>query len=131
MVLCVVIGCSERDKDVSFHRIPAIIRHSDKRDFELSKKRREGFLLLFLEKMSILMLSIIEFVLDTSNSASLRKIFMILLIPTGYQHRILDTQKSEKAAKLIFLDTKELKEEPRRVHRGNKRIFCCINKQKW
>ena len=46
MVLCVVIGCtkrSERNKDVSFHRIPAIIRHTDKRDFELSKKRREGF----------------------------------------------------------------------------------------
>ena len=41
-----VIGCSKRseqDKDVSFHRIPAIIRHMDKCDFELSKKRREGF----------------------------------------------------------------------------------------
>ena len=46
MVLCVVIGCSkrsDRDKDVSFYRIPAVIRHTDKRDFELSKKRREGF----------------------------------------------------------------------------------------
>ena len=51
MVLCVVIGCSkrsERDKDVSFHRIPAIIRHTDKRDFELSKKRREGFFIIII-----------------------------------------------------------------------------------
>ena len=63
MVLCVAIGCSkhsDRDKDVSFHRIPAIIRHTDKRDFELSKKRREGFLLPFPEKMSILMLRIMN-----------------------------------------------------------------------
>ena len=76
MVLCVAIGCSkhsDRDKDVSFHRIPAIIRHTDKSEFELSKKRREGFLLPFPEKMSILMLRIIEFVRDTSNSASLQK----------------------------------------------------------
>ena len=68
MVLCVVIGCSkrsDRDKDVSFHRIPAVIRHTDKRDFELSKKRKEGFLLLFPERISILMGSIIGSVRGT------------------------------------------------------------------
>ena len=53
------LKCSHQDKDASFHRIPAVIRHTDKRDFELTKKRREGFLLLFPEQISILMHSII------------------------------------------------------------------------
>ena len=47
MVLCVVIGCSKRsgrDKDVSFYRIPKIITHRGQRDYELTKKRRDGFL---------------------------------------------------------------------------------------
>jgi len=47
MVLCVVIGCSKRsgrDRDVSFYRIPRIISHRGQRDYELSKKRRNGFL---------------------------------------------------------------------------------------
>lgn len=52
MVLCAVVGCSNRSgrgkkKDhekVRFFRIPAIIRHTDKRDLELSTKRRDGFL---------------------------------------------------------------------------------------
>ena len=64
MVLCVVIGCSklsDQDKYTSFHRIPAVIRHTDKCDFELSKKRREGFLLLFPEQISILTHNIIGF----------------------------------------------------------------------
>ena len=47
MVLCVVIGChkrSERDKDVSFHRLPAVHDREGKEDFELRKKRRDGYL---------------------------------------------------------------------------------------
>ena len=47
MVLCVVIECSKRsgrDRDVSFYRIPKIISHRGQRDYELSKKRRSGFL---------------------------------------------------------------------------------------
>lgn len=47
MVLCVVIGCSKRsgrDRDVSFYRIPKIVTHRGERDYELSKKRRNGFL---------------------------------------------------------------------------------------
>ena len=47
MVLCAVVGCykrSGRDKDVSFFRIPAVIKHRDERDQELSSKRRRGFI---------------------------------------------------------------------------------------
>ena len=86
MVLCVVIGCYkclDQDKDVSFHRITAVVRHTDKRDFELSKKRREGYLLLFPEQISILMGSIIGSVQGTLIQASL---ITIILIQTGYLH---------------------------------------------
>jgi len=41
MVLCAVIGCSkhsECDKDVSFHRLPAVHDREGKEDFELRKK---------------------------------------------------------------------------------------------
>ena len=47
MVLCVVVGCSNRsgrDKDVSFHRIPAVNDKEGKEDYELRKRRRDGFL---------------------------------------------------------------------------------------
>ena len=48
MVLCAVIGCykrSDRDKDVSFYRIPAVINHiGGERERELSERRRDGFL---------------------------------------------------------------------------------------
>ena len=47
MMLCIVIGCSKRsgrDKDVSFYRIPKVITHKGKCDYELSKKRRDGFI---------------------------------------------------------------------------------------
>ena len=48
MVQCVVVGCnnrSERDKDVSYYKIPSVITHThDERDRELSTKRRDGFL---------------------------------------------------------------------------------------
>ena len=52
MVLCAVVGCSNRSdrehkkdhKKVEFFRIPAIIRHTDKRDLELSTKRRDRYL---------------------------------------------------------------------------------------
>ena len=42
-----MIGCTKRsgrDKGVSFYRIPKIITHRGQRDYELSKKRRDGFL---------------------------------------------------------------------------------------
>ena len=47
MVICVVVGCtkrSDRDKDVTFHRIPAVHCRHGKKDFELRKKRRDGYL---------------------------------------------------------------------------------------
>ena len=55
MVLCAIVGCSNRSgkggkktnkegKKISFYRIPAVIRHTDKRDLELSTKRRDGYL---------------------------------------------------------------------------------------
>ena len=55
MVLCAVVGCSNRSgrnkkghkkdgKKVSFFRIPAIIKHTDNRDLKLSTKRRDGYL---------------------------------------------------------------------------------------
>ena len=46
MVLCVVFGCSKhsnRDKDVSFFRIPRIICNKGEQVYTLSKKRRDGF----------------------------------------------------------------------------------------
>jgi len=47
MVLCAVISCSklsECDKGVSFHRLPAVHDCEGKEDFELRKKRRDGYL---------------------------------------------------------------------------------------
>ena len=47
MVICVVVGCSkrsDRDKDVSFHRIPTVRRHYGKRELELSIRRRDRYL---------------------------------------------------------------------------------------
>ena len=47
MVMCVVIGCSKRsgrDKDVSFYRIPKVISHRGKQEYEMTKRRRAGYL---------------------------------------------------------------------------------------
>ena len=47
MVLCLVLGCSKRsgrDKDVSFYRVPKVITSRGKQEYELTKKRRDGFL---------------------------------------------------------------------------------------
>ena len=47
MVLCVIVGCSNRsgrEKGVSFFRIPSIITHRTAKDKELSTERRAGFL---------------------------------------------------------------------------------------
>ena len=47
MVLCVVLGCSNRsgrNKDVSFYRIPSVITNRGPRDKELSMKRRDGYI---------------------------------------------------------------------------------------
>ncbi len=46
-VLCLVLGCSKRsgrDKDVSFYRIPKVITTRGKQEYELTKKRRGGFI---------------------------------------------------------------------------------------
>ena len=46
MVLCVVFGCSKRsgrDKDVSFYRIPKVIKNKGEDMEKLSRKRRAGF----------------------------------------------------------------------------------------
>ena len=47
MVLCLVLGCSKhsgRDKDISFYRVPKVIANRGKQVYELTKKRRAGFL---------------------------------------------------------------------------------------
>ena len=47
MVICVVVGCSkrsDRDKHLSFHRIPTTRRHYGERELELSIRRRDGYL---------------------------------------------------------------------------------------
>ena len=47
MVICAVVGCSkrsDRDKGVSFYRIPTIRTGRGERELELSTKRRAGFL---------------------------------------------------------------------------------------
>ena len=47
MVICAVIGCSarfERDKWLSFHRFPVLMKRFGEKDFELRKKRLDGYL---------------------------------------------------------------------------------------
>ena len=47
MVICAVIGCSsrsERHKHLHFYRFPAVTDHQGKKDYELRKKRLDGFL---------------------------------------------------------------------------------------
>jgi len=51
MVICVVIGCSnrsDRNKDVSYYRIPVVMekygKKPNKRRLELSKKCQAGYL---------------------------------------------------------------------------------------
>ena len=47
MVICVVVGCSkrsDRDKDFWFYRIPAVSDHQGTEDFDLRKRRRDGYL---------------------------------------------------------------------------------------
>jgi len=47
MVQCVCINCTEWSDDgskVSLHRIPAVRRDRSEREFELSSKRKDGFL---------------------------------------------------------------------------------------
>ena len=47
MVICAVIGCSsrsERDKHLHFYRFPVLTDHQGKKDYELRKKRLDGFL---------------------------------------------------------------------------------------
>ena len=47
MVLCIVKGCSKRsvrDKDVSFYRIPKIVTQRGEQEYEMTKKRRAGYL---------------------------------------------------------------------------------------
>jgi len=42
-----VIGCSnrsDRDKDVSYYRLPAVSDHQGMEDFKLRKRRRDGYL---------------------------------------------------------------------------------------
>ena len=47
MVICVVIGCSkrsDRDKGISFYRIPTVVTSRSTKELELSQRRRRGFL---------------------------------------------------------------------------------------
>ena len=47
MVICAVIGCSarsDRDKDLSFYRLSTVTNHQGKEDYELRKKRLDGYL---------------------------------------------------------------------------------------
>jgi len=49
MVICMVKDCGKRtdrlsDRDVSFHRIPAVTDHQGEVDYQLRKRRRDGYL---------------------------------------------------------------------------------------
>ena len=50
MVICMVIGCSNRSDqypdhdEFSFHRIPTVSGHQREEDFELKKERRDSYL---------------------------------------------------------------------------------------
>ena len=47
MVGCICLECKKRsevDTDVSFYRIPAVCRDRGEKEFELSLRRRDGFL---------------------------------------------------------------------------------------
>ena len=47
MVVCVIVGCakrSDRDKDVSFYRIPSIRIGRGKQELEFTTKRRTGYI---------------------------------------------------------------------------------------
>ena len=53
MVQCVVLGCtshtdprpgSNQNKNISFHRIPAVHDREGKEDYELRKRQRDGYL---------------------------------------------------------------------------------------
>ena len=47
MVICVIVGCakrSNRNKDVSFYRIPSIRTGRGKQELELTTKRRTGYI---------------------------------------------------------------------------------------
>ena len=44
---CAVVGCgkrSDRDKGISFYRLPAVITHLAQKTYELSKKHRDAWL---------------------------------------------------------------------------------------
>ena len=46
-VICAVIGCSvrsDRDKDLSFLRLPTVTNNQGKEDYELRKKHLDGYL---------------------------------------------------------------------------------------
>ena len=69
MVICVLVGCSkhsDRDKDVTFHRIPAVLKHLNERDLDLSKRRRDGYIAaISREDIDHTALESIEFVRGT------------------------------------------------------------------
>lgn len=59
MVICVIVGCSNRSdylssldlsnkEKVCFFSIPTVTCHQGKKDYELRKKRRDGFLAAIL-----------------------------------------------------------------------------------
>ena len=53
MVICAVVGCSkrsERDRDISFHRFPKVSSYGGEADFELRRKRRDGYLVAIHRK---------------------------------------------------------------------------------
>ena len=90
MVICVVVSCSkrsDRDKDVSFHRIPTVRRYYGKRELELSIKRRDGYLAaISRENIHINALESIEYVQDISLKS--QPIFGTKIMLTGYPHVI-------------------------------------------
>ena len=56
MVICVVVGCSkrsDRDKDFLFYRIPAVSDHQGKEDFDLRKRRRDGYLVAISRELQL------------------------------------------------------------------------------
>ena len=102
--MCVVISCSKRsgcDKDVSFYRIPKVVSHRGKQEYEMTKNGE----LVFSRRYPGISVVVVfsktnEFALDISYRES-RPICMMKLTQTGCQLYILAIQRNSQAVKVL------------------------------
>jgi len=123
MVQCIVIGCTNRtdprpgsnqDKNISFHRIPAVHDREGKEDYEIRKRRRDGYLAAITGMISTFTLYIsTEFVRSISCLVSLLVITTTQQTQAGYQLCTLDTKavKVRLLREQLLRDMKEYEKE--------------------